>query len=460
MAARAKDSVAARQARYGATASLYTIVILAILVAVNWLGNRYNKSWDTTSNKQFTLSQETKKVIQGLKQDATISYIDRPSGFQQAKATLDRYANLSPKVHVQYVDLIRNPTVASAFGVRFPGTAFVTIGQRREEAKAVTEEGITGAFVKDLKGVKKICFVSGSGEHQLDNSQGAGLSQFKTLLERDNYQAQSVTLLDKTAVPGDCNVLVVAGPKYDYTPNEVTAIKTYIENGGRLLIALDPPLDFARERIAPNAGLTDLLSTWGVTLNKDLVLEQNPVGQLVGVGPEVPLISNYESQPIVNDLKGHITGFPVTRSMEVKNGDKTTGEKLLSTTDSAIATYKLNSPEVNPSDPANKKGPFALASAGTYNTGKPNDPGRFVVFGTSSVLDNSMLHFQANPDLVLNSVNWLASDEDLISIRPKTPEDRRLSATQRQMNIFAYTDLIAIPLLIIVGGVSIFLKRR
>ncbi len=460
MANRTNDSVSARQARYGATASLYTIVVIAALILVNWLGNRYNKTFDTTSNKRFTLSQETKKVIDSLKSDATITYLDRPSGFEQAKATLDRYANLSPKVHVQYVDIVRNPTMASSFGVRFPGTAFVSIGQRREEAKAITEEGITGAFVKDLKGVRKVCFVQGSGEHQLEDTQGTGLSQFKTLLERDNYQAQAVSLIDKTQVPSDCTAVVVAGPKDDYTPNEVAAVKSYVENGGRAMILLDPPLDFQREHIAENAGLSTLLSNWGVTLNKDLVLEQNPVGQIVGVGPEVPLVSAYDSQPIVNDLKNHYTGFPVTRSLQVKNGDKTTVQKLFSTSDSAIATNKLKSNEVNPADPSNKKGPFALGAAGTYNNGKPNDAGRFVVVGTSGFINNGMLHFQANPDLALNAVNWLTSDEDLISIRPKGPEDRRLTMTQRQMNIFAYTVLIALPLFIIAAGVTIFLKRR
>src|SRR3954466_13495 len=80
-----KDSASARQARFGATALLYTIVVIAILVLVNWLTNRYNKTYDTTSNKRFTLSQETVKLVNGLKSDATITYIDKSSGFDTAK---------------------------------------------------------------------------------------------------------------------------------------------------------------------------------------------------------------------------------------------------------------------------------------------------------------------------------------------------------------------------------------
>jgi ABC-type uncharacterized transport system involved in gliding motility auxiliary subunit len=457
---KSKNSVAARQTRYGATATLYTIIVIAVLVMVNWLANRYNKSYDTTSNKRFTLSQETKKVVGGLKSDATITYIDKASNFGQAKGMLDRYANLSPKIHLQYIDAQKQPTVARSYGIRFLGTAYVEIGQRREEAKGLTEEGITGAFLKDLKGVRKVCFVSGSKEHALDETQENGLSRYKTLLERDNYQVEPVSLIDKTEIPKDCTVLVIAGPKLDYTPNEVTAIKNYVESGGRAMFLIDPPLDFGREHIAQNEGLLKLLQGWGVTPANDLVLEQNAMAQLFGFGPEIPLVSKYESQPIVNDLKGAYTGFPVSRSLEVKNADKTTVDKLFSTTDRAIATTRLNTNEVNPADPANKKGPFVLGAAGTYNTGKPNNPGRFVVIGSSGFVDNAMIGFQGNRDLAVNAVNWLSSDEDLISIRPKEPEDRRLNATQRQMSTFMYADLIAIPLLIIVWGVSILLKRR
>jgi ABC-type uncharacterized transport system involved in gliding motility auxiliary subunit len=457
-----KTSVAARQARFGATSLLYTIVVIAILVLINWLAQmpRFNKTFDTTSNKRYTLSGETKKVVGNLKSDATVSYFDKASGFNQAKAMLDRYANLSPKVHVRYVDYQKDPAMARAYGVRTAGTAYVQIGDRREEAKSLTEEGLTGAFLKDLKGVRKLCFVSGSGEHSIDETDSNGLSQFKTLLERDNYQPQAVTLVDKTAVPSDCTVLVVAGPKNDYTPNEVDAIKNYVQGGGRVMVLLDPPLNFQREHIAENTGLTDLLQNWGVISQKDLVLEQNPMGQLFGFGPEIPLVSSYESQPIVSDLKNTFTGFPIPRSIEVKNGEKTTVDKLFSTTDRAVAVSNLSSSEVNPADPKNKKGPFVLGAAGTYNTGNPKSPGRFVVVGSSGFLTNGMIGFQANRDLALNAVNWLSSDEDLISIRPKEAEDRRLNVTQRQMNGFFYADIIAIPLVLIISGILVFAKRR
>ncbi|HEX7361295.1 MAG TPA: GldG family protein [Bryobacteraceae bacterium] len=456
-----EPTLAVRQARYGATATIYTIVVLAILGAVNWLAYRYDRTADTTSNGQFTLSQETQKIVTNLKKPATIVYFDTASNFDHAKGILQRYKNLAPgKISIEYVDYEKKPTLARAYGLRFPGTAYVQIGKRREAAKTLDEQGITGAFIKDLKGVRTVCFVSGSQEHALTDTASTGLSQFKTFLQRDNYQSNSITLLDKSAVPSDCNVLVVAGPQLTYTPNEVTAIKNYVEGGGRAFFMLDPPINFGQEHVSQNADLMKLLESWGVTPENDLVLEQNPVDQLFGFGPEIPLVNHYGSQPIVSDLKNTFTGFPVVRSLKVKSTDKTTVDTLFSTTNHAIATVHLDTNEVNPADPSNLKGPFVLGAAGTYDTGKSGNPGRFVVIGTSGFLDNSMIGFQANRDLAENTVNWLSSDEDLISIRPKKPEDRRLTVNQAQMSTFFYIDIIAIPVFLIILGVAIFMKRR
>ncbi len=448
------------KARYGASAGVYTLIVLAALVMVNWLANRYNKTFDTTANKRYTLSEETKKVVNGLKSDVTITYIDKATNFDTAKATLDRYRNLSPKIHIQYIDYQKNPTLARSYGLRFPGTAYVEEGARREEAKAFTEEGLTGALLKVLKGSRKVCFVTGSHERQLDESGSGGISKFKDMLLRDNYLTEPVALLTMTEVPNDCAVLVVAGPQNDYTAPEVAAIKTYVEAGGRALFLLDPPLQMGKMQTSENADLSKLLASWGVTPEKDLVLDPNPYAQQLGVGPEMPLIGTFEQQPIVKDIKNATVIMPFVRSLEVKNGDKTTVEKLFSASDSAVAAVNLTSNRINMDDPKNKKGPLVLAVAGTYNTGNPNKPGRFVVIGTASFLENGYIPFQSNRDLAVNAINWLSSDEDLITIRPKETEDRRLNATQGQMNVFQYTVLIGFPLLIIGWGVSIFLKRR
>src|SRR5579862_234522 len=451
----------ARQTKYAAYAVTYIVIVIAAVVVANVLADRYNKSYDATANKRYSLSDQTAKIVKNLKQPATIVYFDQGTRFQHAKDLLNEYSNLSPKVQVKYIDPDKNPQEAREAGIKNYGTALVEIGDRKEEAKSMTEEGITGAIIRDLKNTTRtVCFVGGSGEHQIDDSDRNGYSRFKDLLGKDNYQAKSIDLLQKAEVPGDCTVLVVAGPTRDYQQPEVDAIKKYVEDGGRALLMLDPPLKIGRSDIADNDALTSLLQSWGVTLDKDLILDLNPIGQLAGLGPQVALVTRYESQPIVSGLKGSATGFPLSRSMEVKNGDKTSVQKLFDSSDTSLATNSLNSPRIDPNDPKNRKGPMTLAAAGTYNTGKQDSQGRFVVVGTSSWAANSFINFNGNSDLALNAVDWLSSDEDLISIRPKDREDRRVTMTRAQLNLVRSTSQFILPLIVVVAGVSVWWKRR
>jgi gliding motility-associatede transport system auxiliary component len=451
----------ARQTKYAVYATLYTLVTLAVLTIANVLGDRYNRSYDATSNKRYSLSEQTAKIIRGLQQPATINYYDQSTGFARAKDELDQYANLSPKVHVNYVDADKNRQQAAAAGVRSYGTAVIQVGDRKEEAKSLNEEGITGAFIRILKNkTRTVCFVGGNGEHSIDSSDRDGFSRFKDLLGRDGYTSKPIDLLQKAEVPLDCTVIVVAGPRNDYAQPEVDAIKKYVEDGGRALFLLNPPLKMGRTEIADNDALDKVLADWGVIVAKNLVLDMNPIGQLTGLGPEVALVTQYESHPIVNEMKRSATGFPITRSLEIKSGAKTTVEKLFSTSDSSFATAKLNDPAVNPSDPKNTRGPLPIAAAGTYNTGKENTQGRFVVIGSSEWAANSFIPSMGNRDLAVNTINWLASDEDLISIRPKDRDDRRITLTQAQFSWLRITSQGLLPLLVILGGVTVWWRRR
>ena len=451
----------ARQTKYAAYATIYILVVIAVVVVANTLADRYDKSFDATSNKRYSLSDQTAKIVKGLKQDATITYFDQSTRFREAQDLLDQYANLSHKVRVEYVDPDKNPQLAREAGIRNLGTAVVQIGAKKEEAKSMTEEGITGAFIRDLKSsTRTVCFVTGSGEHLPDDSDREGLSSFKDLLGKDDYETKTIDLLQKAEVPSDCTTLVVAGPTRNYEQPEVDAIKKYVEEGGRAFLMLDPPLKLGRSGIADNDALTSLLQSWGVTLDKDLILDLNPIGQLAGLGPQVALVTTYSSQPIVNEMKGTATGFPLVRSMEIKNTDKTSVQKLFDSSGSSLATDNLSSDSVNINDPKNKKGPLTIAVAGTYNTGKENSQGRFVVVGSSSWAANRFINFNGNNDLALNAVNWLASDEDLISIRPKQQEDRRITMTRAQLNLVRVTSQFLLPLAVVFAGVGVWWKRR
>jgi ABC-type uncharacterized transport system involved in gliding motility auxiliary subunit len=453
------QNMQARQTKFMAYTTVYVLVVVAVIGIVNFLANRYNKSADLTANKKFTLSDQTDKVVRDLKGDATITYWDNPSRFQAAHDLLDRYKNLNSKLEVKYQDTDKNRTQAIAAGIKQIPTIFVDVAGKHQEAKGLTEEEITGALVRAVKGgERRACFVLGSGEHSVDDADRTGYSAVRQQIEANNYKTQSLKLIEKPEIPKECLIVVVGGPTRDYITPEVDALKKFVEDGGRALFLMDPPLQFAKQEIDENKAMADVLAGWGVTLDKDLVLDTSGIGQVFGMGPEVPLVTGYASHAIVKTMKDVPSGFPISRSMTVKNTDKTVVEKLFETSDNSFATLNLKSGDIRPS-PTDKKGPLMLGAAGTYN-GANGTKGLFVVVGSSRWVDNSFLRFNGNRDLFLNMLNWLSSDEDLISIRPKEPEDRRLSLTARQMMLVFYSSVVAIPLIILAAGFGVWWRRR
>src|SRR5438132_1368644 len=241
-----------RQTKYTLYVAIYLVVILAILGGANWLANRHNKSIDSTSNKKFSLSDQTIKVVKGLTKDITITDYDKTDKFATARDLLDRYSNLSSKLHVAYVDPDKKPQVVKAAGIRSYGQIMVDSGTKKEEAKSLTEEEVTGALIRSMKsGERNACFVTGSGEHSLDDSGRTGYSNVKEALEKSNYKTRTISLLGgaapaagatpetkvqplatgtpgagpKAEVPADCSVLIVGGPKYEYMQPAVDAIQ-------------------------------------------------------------------------------------------------------------------------------------------------------------------------------------------------------------------------------------------
>jgi ABC-type uncharacterized transport system involved in gliding motility auxiliary subunit len=284
----------------------------------------------------------------------------------------------------------------------------------------------------------------------------------KETLEKNNYKTRTISLLEKPEVPKDCTVLVVVAPMKDYLPAEVSAIKSYVEGGGRALFLVEPAVKMGRTEPSENPDLANMLSSWGVTPDKGLVLEDSPVGQMIGLGPQIPLVANYESQPIVRDMKGTATIFPLSRALDTKSTDKTSVEKLFTTSDRSFATTNLNSNVVTFDTKKDKKGPLTLAAAGTYNTGKSGNQGRFVVVGSADWATNSVLPARqfGNRDLFLNMMNWLSSDEDLISIRPKDPEDQSFVMTTAQRNMVFYWSILVLPMAVVFSGFMVWWKRR
>ena len=309
-------------------------------------------------------------------------------------------------------------------------------------------------MIRTLKtGERLACFVVGSGELGTDDQERSGLSGLKTALEKTTFKTQTLSLLEKPDVPANCTVVIVAGPKRDYVQPAVDALKKYVDGGGHAAFFIDPAIDFGKgDANSGSPALVTMLTGYGATLNNDLVIDGSGMGQLFGFNEASPIVLQYESQPIVATMKRSATVFPLSRSIDVKSP----AEKLFSTTDNSFATTNLKPPiKIDPSK--DKKGPFTLGAAATVG-GK----GRIVVVGSSSWVKNEVLGIGqiGNRDLVLNMMNWLTADEELIGIRPKDPEDRRISMTRRQMSLLFFLLVLIIPIAVILVGTSVYLRRR
>jgi ABC-type uncharacterized transport system involved in gliding motility auxiliary subunit len=298
-------------------------------------------------------------------------------------------------------------------------------------------------------GPRSVCSVQGSGEHSLEETGRQSYSAFKDVMERNNYATRTISLLEKPEVPTDCTIVLIAGPRFDYVQPAVDAIKKYVEGGGRALFFIDPPLQLGNQPIAPNELLVKQLGAWGVAPQPNLVLDTSGIGQVFGLPAAVPLVSSYGSHPIVNGMQGIATAFPLARSLDLSGG----ATQLFSTGANSFATTNLRTAEADPSQ--GKPGPFTLGAAATVG-----DKGRVVVTGSSGWVASNILGFNGNSDLALNMLNWLSSDEDLISIRPKDPENRLLQMTGRDLNLLFYTSILMIPIAVAAVGISVWWKRR
>ena len=449
----------------GANLAIYTVVVIAIIVVANWFVNNHDKKWDLTPNQKYSLSPQTEKILERLTTDVTLYVFNRKSEQGENRDLLQNYASASRRLTLQYVDPDGNPALSKELGVRSYGAIVATAGDRHIAAQAATEEGISTALIRVLKGQKSIYFVEGSGERDTasPDSDREGYSRIKKDLENENYDVKAVNLLQNLQIPSDCALLVIAGPKHDYLPPEVDAIKKYLGGGGRALIMLDPLVDPSAENPTNLAGL---LAGWNVTLENDLVIDQNPVAQMFGTSPAMPLILKYGSSPIVEPISRVATLFPYTRSFEMGKDTQAgaTDTSLCETSPASfgVANFNAKMQQVSFRPGTDYKGPLTVAVAGALTGGEGTDKkeGRFVALGTSSLAANNYLGFQGNRDFFMNAINWLTAEEDLISIRPTPPESQHLNLTDSQMNRIFYLGLIALPLMIILAGVSVWWGRR
>jgi len=442
-----------RSSQLGTNTTILSVAVLAILVIVNFVGFRHHKRFDLTTEKLYTLSDQTKQVVGGLQKDVTIVRFDK-----SPNAALDdqmaEYTSLSRHLKFQNIDPQQKPEVAQQYGATRMGDVILASGLRKEhlETGAASEEDITSAIIKVTQDkLKTVCFVTGHGEKSLTDDGEDGYSHLDAGLKKENYVTKTINLVSEKGIASDCSVVVVAGPTQQFFPQEAEMLNQYLAGSGKGLILVDPQTD-------PKLG--EIFQAWNTNVGDNVVIDSSGVGSLLGAGPAIPLVTTFGESPITKNFARSMTFFPLARTVSIADKSKTDPQivELLKTSPQSFTVPNLKQGQNKLTFNPDTAGPLSLGVAASRKA--EGGEARVVVIGNSTFAANPYVGLQKNGDLFYNTIDWLAQDENLISIRPKSQTNRRVTLTQGQSSALTWLDLIILPGIVIFSGVYIWWKRR
>jgi len=474
-----RSALGRRSTRYGLGATVMVLLALGIAVFANALSLRHSTRWDLTENRRNTLSPQTIQLLHTLKtpvQAIAFFRTDTP-GKRTAEDLLKQYAdNSRGKFTWTLEDTDKAPGLAREYGVESYGTVVLKAGgdaqPKIEKVLDAEEEKLTNALVKVTRAGKRTVYVvKGHGEREISNTERGGFSQAKEQMEKANYEVKELTLA-REAVPDDAALVIIPGPRTDLFPQELDSLDAYITRGGKVFFMTTP---FQAE------GLAKYLQKYGVTPDDDVVIELSRLAQIFGVGPLVPVVTQYDSHPITRDLTGLMTLFPLTRSLEVAKTPPT-GISLQPLASTSPESWGETDKTVfqrgeAKHDPGEKMGPLPVAVVATIDSAagavkpagapaadetKKAAKARIVVVGTADFAANQFIGLPqvANRDFFLNVVSWLAEQEDMISIRPKDNKQNPIILTSAQSNIVLWLPLAVLPGAVLFCGIMAVARRR
>jgi len=470
------DTLGRRSTKYASNYVLSVFLVIGLVAGLNYLGQRHVKRFDLTGAGRFTLAPQTVQILQKLDKDLTVKAFFPGGDYPPLAELLTSYKAISRHVRYEFVDPDRQPEVAKQYDVTvygtfsnpFTGTSmkFGTVvlfyEDRREKvekrSEEVREEDLTNALIKVQRAeAKTVYFVQGHGEKDPEDSERQGYSAAKKALEEQSFKVATVNLAREAKVPADAKVVVLAGPTTEPFDQELQYMTDHMNRGGGMLVLLDPP---------PGASLEGFMKAWGVEAGNNVILDVSGAGRLMGAGPQIPLVLRYETHRITDRFRS-MSFFPMARSVDAAKESVTgvTVEPLFKSNENSWGEVNLKTPEAVFDEKADAKGPLTMAVAVTKEVkaaseSAPALKARLVVAGDSDFAVNAYFRAQGNGNLFLNMVSWAAQDEELISIRPKAPEDRRIILSQSQQSMLRLATVFVLPGIALVAGIVVWTRRR
>ena len=483
--------VSRRQLVRTGTLSAGVLLLTALLLIVNYFGWKYYKRFDWTGSQLYSLSEKTENVLKGLKQDVEFIVFLSPDQQQElyrpTTELLARYGAASRRVHVRVVDPEKKPVEAQQlvqkYGIRTTGVVVASGNDKRvidsndlaeldfrtvqtTGAPQMTgfkgEQLFTTAILQLSEGRKpRILFTTGHGEHSLDDQSGRGFSGAQQLLGSDNFEMSEWASLGKPAVPPGTDLLVIAGPRGSFVQPELDAFSAYLNDGGRMLVMLDPTPGPAAGSGLLNTGLEGWLARYGIKAGQDIVVD--PANTMPFFGAETLFSKDYGDHPITRALAegGLSVLVSATRSIAPGSAPGIKLTELFRTSPDGWGETNLANLEQVKRDTADVAGPVPLGVVAESNATAPGKrPMRLAVYGDSDFAANQLLQANApNAVLIANTLNWLVEREALLGIPPKKTEQVKLTLTRDEIRM-VYLLAALLPLLAIVAGTTVFFRRR
>jgi len=463
-----------KRARGAGASAGYVLTVLAVIVLVNFLATRHHKRFDLTENKAFSLSEQTIKVVESLPREVTVTAFFREAepARQKLEDLLAEYRYHSPKLTVRYIDPDTHPVDAKRYAITEYGTIVLESGKQESRVNTSDEESLTNALIKVTKDRERVVyFTTGHGERDTGVGERDGLSLLKGELEKQHYTVKPLVL--SQGIPADAAVLGIMGPQKPFLEAEVGMVDEFLRAGGHLFYLQDPETD---------SGLRAVLSSYGVTVGDDVVVDK--VSRLFGgdyLMPLVPADGYDEFHPITKTFRFQ-TFFPIASSIEIAGSlpEGVTATKLAQTSPLAWAqpsAGELKTGRLTLKEGTGVKGPITIGAAVDRKIDQASKPEgeaaaagegeakstagtRLVVFGDSDFLTNGYFNASGNSDLALSAIAWLAEQEELVSIRPKTSLPRIVILSPQQVRYYFWSIVAFAPVTIAVVGVGIWWRRK
>jgi ABC-type uncharacterized transport system involved in gliding motility auxiliary subunit len=461
---RVRRALTGRQARYGSNALILSIAFVGVVIVVNYLVYQNTKRWDLTEDKQYTLAPETVDTLKKLPSEVTARAFypkSQASSADTARQLLEQYkVESGGKFDYLFIDPDADPITAKQYKVTQNGTIVLTMGDQQQSVRYASEQELTGGLVRLLNPeVRVVYFLTGHGEYSPDESGDTSYSTAKSTLESKNYMVKTLNLLATNQIPDDAKIIIIAGPRQPLAASEVDQIGQFMAKGGGLIV-MEEPLPATQFGDSPDPLADYLASTWGIEMGKDIVVD------LTSQQPFAPYASQYGSHAITTPIQRTTSQFPTARSVRAASPSGGTAApslvELIQTANESWAETDLKGLAEGSSnakfDPGqDTQGPIPLAVAGENLQTK----GRIVAFGDSDFAINVNFAVYANGDLFVNAVDWVAGQEDLISLTPKNTTQRlMLPPEAAKMNLILLSTVFVLPGLALVGGIVVFIQRR